>query len=52
MKMDKRGGFLALPAVRVAPDHLVQVSSISSSTLRTPAGNLTIRAVGAGGTIA
>src|SRR6267378_3406257 len=41
----------ALPAVRVAPDHLVQVFLNLILNAADSGGNLTIRAVGAGGTI-
>ena len=41
----------ALPAVRVAPDHLVQVFLNLILNAADSRGNLTIRAVGAGGTI-
>src|SRR2546425_3142407 len=41
----------ALPAVRVAPDHLVQVFLNPILNAADSRGNLTIRAVGAGGTI-
>jgi signal transduction histidine kinase len=50
MKMDSVVG-PALPAVRVAPDHLVQVFLNLILNAADAGGNLTIRAVGAGSTI-
>ena len=50
MKMDSAVD-PALPAVRVAPDHLVQVFLNLILNAADSGGNLTIRAVGAGGTI-
>src|SRR6267154_1772144 len=50
MKMDSVMG-PALPAVRVAPDHLVQVFLNLILNAADAGGNLTIRAVGAGSTI-
>ncbi len=50
MKMDRVVG-PALPAVRVAPDHLVQVFLNLILNAADAGGDLTIRAVGTGGTI-
>ena len=50
MKMESVVG-PALPAVRVAPDHLVQVFLNLILNAADAGGNLTIRAVGTGGTI-
>jgi signal transduction histidine kinase len=50
MKMDSVVG-PALPAVRVAPDHLVQVFLNLILNAADSGGNLTIRAVGTAGTI-
>jgi len=50
MKLDSVVG-PALPAVRVAPDHLVQVFLNLILNAADAGGNLTIRAVAAGGTI-
>jgi len=50
MKMDSVAD-PALPAVRVAPDHLVQVLPQSHPQRSDSGGNLSIRAVGAGRTI-